>query len=79
MMSTLSCVPLRTCLVTMLLTGLAYLQTVTGLAHVVAVLPANIEGRELGVFGDLRINVLRVNLALACALGRPERADGGSR
>jgi K+-transporting ATPase ATPase C chain len=41
------------------------------LARVQAVIADYIEGRELGIFGEPRVNVLAVNLALDQQFGRP--------
>jgi K+-transporting ATPase ATPase C chain len=39
--------------------------------RVKAVVDANIEGRTFGIFGEPRVNVLLVNLALDRQFGRP--------
>jgi len=43
------------------------------LSRVQAVIAENTDGRELGVFGEDRVNVLAVNLALDQQFGRPGR------
>jgi K+-transporting ATPase ATPase C chain len=42
-----------------------------------AVIDSRIQGRDLGVFGEPRVNVLAVNLALDQQFGRPMRAPTG--
>jgi K+-transporting ATPase ATPase C chain len=42
-----------------------------------AVIESRVQGRDLGVFGEPRVNVLAVNLALDQQFGRPMRAPSG--
>jgi potassium-transporting ATPase KdpC subunit len=46
--------------------------------RVAAIVGQYSDGRELGVFGEPRVNVLAVNLALDRTFGRPEHAGNGS-
>jgi K+-transporting ATPase ATPase C chain len=43
-----------------------------------AVIESRVQGRDLGVFGEPRVNVLAVNLALDQQFGRPMRPPGGA-
>jgi K+-transporting ATPase ATPase C chain len=43
-----------------------------------AVIESRVQGRDLGVFGEPRVNVLAVNLALDQQFGRPVRPPGGA-
>jgi K+-transporting ATPase ATPase C chain len=45
-------------------------------ARIRAVIEANIEGRDLGILGEPRVNVLLVNLALDRQFGRPHPLAG---
>ena len=41
--------------------------------RITAVIEARVQGRDLGVFGEPRVNVLSVNLALDQQFGKPIR------
>jgi K+-transporting ATPase ATPase C chain len=43
-----------------------------------AVIESRVQGRDLGVFGEPRVNVLAVNLALDQQFGRPPHAPAGA-
>jgi K+-transporting ATPase ATPase C chain len=48
------------------------------LERVRAVIESRVQGRDLGVFGEPRVNVLAVNLALDQQFGKPVRAQAGA-
>src|SRR5262249_47301786 len=49
---------------------IARARQVTG-DRIAEVIPTRVEGRDLGVFGEPRVNVLAVNLALDAQFGKP--------